>query len=572
MTTFTRTWNTAYEALPPDSENASQGAQRIRNLRTDIRERLEVDHSYAGDTDDGAHKQVTFVDPLGAKPTQANDESYLYTKDVSATSELFYEDESGNEVQLTVGGKIEGASIDAVAVALIVGAINATQHGAHTDVTLHADATASLDGFATAAQITKLDGIESAATADQTGAEIKTLYEAEANAYTDTKNTKLSGIETSATADQTAAEIRTAVEAATDSNVFTDADHSKLNAIEASATADQSAAEILAALLTVDGSGSGLDADLLDGLSSAAFALSAAGVTNGDSHNHLGGDGAAIPEGGLAANAVDITSVKDTTGEVSAISATNITTAAGTHGFYPQTKCSSNSAAAEPIISIAGADGTAPSLSYITNIFLDNESGQTSYAQHTYMTASPPYNLGNGDIAHFYFLLLDLAGNILATYSAEDPPWAYNGPTSILPDGMRGGKKYQNQLLMPDGNYVSTKSPNFNALIKGKLTSPTLRDEWLDSIRNPTYKEVEIDYDIKNSDIGVIPHPFLGNDIGGKTVVMLDPIGDITQDLHDMFLHGVDVTDIIRNHINIDNSSNGANSPAGVMPVNISWK
>jgi cytoskeletal protein CcmA (bactofilin family) len=50
-----------------------------------------------------------------------------------------------------------------------------------------------------------------------------------------TDGTKLDTIETSATADQTAAEIRTAVEAATDSNVFTDADHTKLNAIEASA-------------------------------------------------------------------------------------------------------------------------------------------------------------------------------------------------------------------------------------------------------------------------------------------------------------------------------------------------
>jgi hypothetical protein len=47
-------------------------------------------------------------------------------------------------------------------------------------------------------------------------------------------HTKLDGIETAATADQTNAEIRTAVEAASDSNVFTDADHSKLNAVEAS--------------------------------------------------------------------------------------------------------------------------------------------------------------------------------------------------------------------------------------------------------------------------------------------------------------------------------------------------
>ena len=51
--------------------------------------------------------------------------------------------------------------------------------------------------------------------------------------------TKLDGIESGATADQTNAEIRAAVEAASDSNVFTDADHTKLNGIETSATADQ---------------------------------------------------------------------------------------------------------------------------------------------------------------------------------------------------------------------------------------------------------------------------------------------------------------------------------------------
>jgi hypothetical protein len=55
---------------------------------------------------------------------------------------------------------------------------------------------------------------------------------------------------------------------------------SKLDGIEAGATADQSAAEILAALLTVDGAGSGLDADLLDGNEASAFATSG--------HNHTG--------------------------------------------------------------------------------------------------------------------------------------------------------------------------------------------------------------------------------------------------------------------------------------------
>jgi len=63
-----------------------------------------------------------------------------------------------------------------------------------------------------------------------------------------------------------------AVSYATGYQAFTSAESSKLSGIETGATADQSAAEILAALLTVDGPGSGLDADLLDGNSSAAFA------------------------------------------------------------------------------------------------------------------------------------------------------------------------------------------------------------------------------------------------------------------------------------------------------------
>ncbi len=101
----------------------------------------------------------------------------------------------------------------------------------------------------TDADHSKLNAIEASATADQTGAEIKTSYEAEANtnAYTDAEKTKLAGIETNATGDQTAAEVRTLVESASDSNVFTDADHTKLNSVESNATADQTGAEIKSA-------------------------------------------------------------------------------------------------------------------------------------------------------------------------------------------------------------------------------------------------------------------------------------------------------------------------------------
>jgi len=109
-----------------------------------------------------------------------------------------------------------------------------------------ANATTSASGYQSAADKTKLDGIETGATADQTNAEIRAAVEAasDSNVFTDADHSKLNAIEANATADQTNAEIRAAVEAASDSNVFTDADHSKLNAIEAGATADQTASEI----------------------------------------------------------------------------------------------------------------------------------------------------------------------------------------------------------------------------------------------------------------------------------------------------------------------------------------
>ena len=59
---------------------------------------------------------------------------------------------------------------------------------------------------------------------------------------------------------------------------FTTADETKLDGIEAGATGDQTASEILTAILTVDGSGSGLDADTLDGSHATAFATAAQGA------------------------------------------------------------------------------------------------------------------------------------------------------------------------------------------------------------------------------------------------------------------------------------------------------
>lgn len=55
----------------------------------------------------------------------------------------------------------------------------------------------------------------------------------------------------------------------------TGTDKAKLDGIESGATADQTAAEILTAVKTVDGTGSGLDADTVDGIEASAFATAA---------------------------------------------------------------------------------------------------------------------------------------------------------------------------------------------------------------------------------------------------------------------------------------------------------
>ena len=117
MTAFTRDWSAAYEAIPADTDDASEGASRIRNSRVDTRERVNVDHYLPGTapadkTEEGEHRKVTFYGPI-ADPSNVADKGFLYTKDVSAVVELFWQDESGNVVQLTSVGSI-GVSTEAL--------------------------------------------------------------------------------------------------------------------------------------------------------------------------------------------------------------------------------------------------------------------------------------------------------------------------------------------------------------------------------------------------------------------------------------------------------------------------
>lgn len=87
MTTFTTTWNAAFEALPPDTGEAiNLGPSRIRTLKESISERLEVDHSWAGDANDGAHKKVTWIEQGSDPATPAAGQAALFPSAVDVIS------------------------------------------------------------------------------------------------------------------------------------------------------------------------------------------------------------------------------------------------------------------------------------------------------------------------------------------------------------------------------------------------------------------------------------------------------------------------------------------------------
>ena len=102
----TRTWNAALEAIPPNTQAASQGADRIRDFKLDFRERFELDHVMDETNDDGYHVQVT-LEEQGSAPGNLANKLRLYTLDVGGVTELHCKDSAGNAFQITNAGKLE---------------------------------------------------------------------------------------------------------------------------------------------------------------------------------------------------------------------------------------------------------------------------------------------------------------------------------------------------------------------------------------------------------------------------------------------------------------------------------
>jgi len=97
-------WNTS---APADNAVISQFPANERAARAAAETNFGVDHHETNDAQVGFHEQVTLIE-RGSDPSAVADIGFLYTKDVSGTTEVFYRDAAGNVVQMTTAGRVRG--------------------------------------------------------------------------------------------------------------------------------------------------------------------------------------------------------------------------------------------------------------------------------------------------------------------------------------------------------------------------------------------------------------------------------------------------------------------------------
>jgi hypothetical protein len=96
--------STYYPSIPASSDNPSVSQGQIQTNFGTLNTVFDVDHvTFSAGSNQGMHDKVTFVAPLGANPNQASPIASLYTKTLSAKSQLYFQNDTGSSdvVQLT---------------------------------------------------------------------------------------------------------------------------------------------------------------------------------------------------------------------------------------------------------------------------------------------------------------------------------------------------------------------------------------------------------------------------------------------------------------------------------------
>lgn len=267
-------------------------------------------------------------------------------------------------------------------------------------------------------------------------------------------------------------------------------------------------------------------------------------------------DNTAVTQGKIASAAVGQAQLKTTTASASnGVGTGDAATLALTGGTYAMYTVSADHNTGVGLY--WGAGNQAPG-----TLGFSNASGGTLsyYVDERYFQASPPYNLGNGDIPLFVFAMVNSNGSLRGVSVAPDPTWAYHGPTDIRAERFDKGKAYQ--------RFVEVEGLELAEAMK----RPGIRQRFMaGEVEGMRIVEREITQELKNRDMPLFPHPWCrGNNLTGVTVVMLDPFSDLTFRL--ALVLDQEGARAARELINsgevvISNEPLTFTAPSGVMPV-----
>ena len=241
------------------------------------------------------------------------------------------------------------------------------------------------------------------------------------------------------------------------------------------------------------------------------------------------------------------------------------------YGFFPQSKVNASS----KWFNTGANPGASMPTTYATVIEVStNINPMTAYMQIRYVQASPPYDLGDGEVNAFIYAVIENGtGDIKRMHSSQDPPWIYHPIHGINRDN-----------VFRD---VETKKKKIK--IRGKVNLDTIRS--LTEFEN-SQSEVIVDFDntVKMSAMNNFPHPYVDivfnklNDIG-ETVVdtdywknhhvaLIDPMSDTVKRLDEMRADGDESLSLFHDgYLKIDNVDiANRKRPNGVAIYAPSWK
>lgn len=215
--------------------------------------------------------------------------------------------------------------------------------------------------------------------------------------------------------------------------------------------------------------------------------------------------------------------------------------------------------------------------SRITLNIVSPSGNNTFYLNIRYVQASPPYEpyrIGDAVPLFTFALIEKTTGRVISTSTAEDPPWANNGPTLINPMGRLRAFALSRIGTTPE---QGRQNPALQAQLEDEMDALylTMRDP---KMRHMIHAEMARRFTQaeKNADMALIPHPFGSYDPAKHVVLALNPTDD-------KFCRGLNARHCIlgdsvaealhEGHIILDNSPMpGLVTPPSVMAVRARWK